>query len=240
MDLRINAGLSRMPTWLNRSKSGSKTSSSSGKAPAKSLGETPPVIEKLENHPQLAVLFSYYGALEKIKRKLKQLSGQDAKLVLAKNTVGAADDKGNVYIGVKLLEQHGHNHDLLAGVMAHEWGHLISNQKKRSSLDHLSWEQIYELRREEEAAADAFCGRMLAMMTYRIEPIIEFLKQAQEGSDTVKYYAAPIRAAIITEAYRRNAQRGEATKKFLPRRAYPNPYTHRLISQESEHPGILT
>lgn len=227
MSMRVETGLSKLPAWMKRdSASATKTS---GKAAPKTLGEVPPVVEKLENHPDLADLFVHYGLLEKLRRKLKQLSGRDAKIVLAKNTVGAADNKGVVYIGVDFLREHRRKIALIAAVLAHEWGHLISNMAKAGNLDHLSWDQIFALRRDEEAAADTFCGRMLAMMEYSTEPICEFLKTAEKASPTVKYYAAPIRAAIICEAYRRHSQRKGMTKKIFPKRTYANPYTSRII-----------
>jgi len=70
---------------------------------------------------------------------------------------------------------------------------------------------------------------MLAMMDYATEPICDFLKQAEKGSPTVKYYAAPIRAAIIQEAHRLHSQRKQMTQRLFPKRIYANPYTSRII-----------
>lgn len=227
MSMRVETGISKLPTWMKRDTAASKRSE--GKPQPKTLGEVPPVVEKLENHPDLAEHFDHYGILQKIRRKLKMLSGQDAKVVLARNTVGAADNKGVVYIGVEFLRENWRNEALMGAVMAHEWGHLISNMAKAGNLDHLSWDEIFGLRREEEAAADTFCGRMLAMMGFPTEPICEFLKNAEKGNETVKYYAAPIRAAIIQEAHRRHGERKQMTKKIFPKRTYSNPYTSRII-----------
>lgn len=227
MSMRVDTGLGKLPTWMKRDSASS--TKVSGKTQPKTLGEVPPVVEKLENHPDLAELLTHYGLLQKLRRKLKQLSGRDAKIVLAKNTVGAADNKGVVYIGVEFLRQNRQKIALVAAVLAHEWGHLISNMAKAGNLEHLSWDQIFALRREEEASADTFCGRMLAMMGYPTEPICQFLEDAQKASDTVKYYAAPIRAAIIKEAHRLHSQRKQMTKKLFPKRTYANPYTSRII-----------
>lgn len=229
MTVKVETNLSKLPTWL-------KTSTSSG-APQvpvegpqrKTLGETPPIVARLIDYPDLTPLFAHYGAIQKAKRKLRLLSGKDGKILLAKNTVGAADNKGNVYLGVEFLQENGGNDALLSAVMAHEWGHLISNTSKHGNLDHLSWEDIFKLRREEEAAADVFCGRMLAMMGYAPDPIINFLLKAQSGNETLKYYAAPIRGAIIQEAHRLHAQRDELTRKLFKKSIYPNPYTSRII-----------
>ncbi|MDX1385973.1 MAG: hypothetical protein R3257_00180 [bacterium] len=225
--MRVETGLSKLPAWMKRDSASAKKTE--GKPAPKTLGDVPPVVEKLENHPDLAEHFTHYGLLQKLRRKLKQLSGQDAKIVLAKNTVAAADNKGVVYIGVEFLRENWRKEALIAAVLAHEWGHLISNMTKLGSLDHLSWDEIFALRKDEEAAADTFCGRMLAMMGYSPDPICEFLKSAEKASPTVKYYAAPIRAAIIQEAFRLHSQRKAMTKKLFPKRTYANPYTSRII-----------
>jgi hypothetical protein len=228
MSMKVETNLSKLPTWLKRDSAATRATGADKPAP-KTLGEVPPVVERLEDHPELAPLFTHYGALQKMRRKLKQLSGKDARLILARNTVGAADNKGNVYLGVEFLTEHAGNDALLGAVMAHEWGHLISNTAKHGNLDHLSWEELFGLRREEEAAADVFCGRMLALMGYPPDAICDFLKKAEKGTPTVKYYAAPIRAAIICEAFKRHAERKHITKKIFPKRTYANPYTSRII-----------
>ncbi|MCP5468414.1 MAG: hypothetical protein H7A32_04010 [Deltaproteobacteria bacterium] len=230
---KIESQLGRLPTWMNRSSGSSKTS---GKAAPKTLGETPPIIEREANHPDLLPLLAHYGMLQKIRRKLKRFSGKDCKkIILARNTIGSADDQGNLYLGIDFLRSHQNNEALLAGVMAHEWGHLISNLSHQSSLEHLNWNQIFELRREEEASADVFCGRMMAMMDYPIEPICDFLTRAEKtekNNTTLKYYAAPIRVAMIEEAFRRHFARKSTTKKIFQKRIYSNPYTSKLIAPE--------
>jgi len=229
MTVKVETNLSKLPTWLKTSSAPASPQSPTEGPQAKTLGETPPIVARLVDNPDLVHLFTHYGAIQKAKRKLRLLSGKDAKVVLAKNTVGAADNKGNVYLGVEFLQEHGDNDALLSSVMAHEWGHLISNTSKHGNLDHLSWDEIFKLRREEEAAADVFCGRMLAMMGYPPDAIIDFLMRAQKGNDTLKYYAAPIRGAIIKEAHRLHAQRDELTRKLFKKSIYPNPYTSRII-----------
>ncbi len=227
MSMKIETQLGKVPAWMSRNTGAVR--SAEGKPAPKTLGEVPPVVERLADHPELAWMFAHYGTLQKMRRKLKQLSGKDAKIILARNTVGAADNKGHVYLGVEFLREHGENHPLIGAVMAHEWGHLISNMAKHGNLDHLTWDEIFGIRKEEEASADAFCGRMLALMGYSPEAICDFLKKAEKGNPTVKYYAAPIRAAIITEAHRRHSERKGMTQKLIPKRIYANPYTSRII-----------
>lgn len=228
MTVKVETNISKMPAWMSRPGAVGTPAGSDKPAP-KTIGETPPIVANLAEFPDLVPLFTHYGSIQKARRKLKLLSGKDAKVVLAKNTVGAADNKGMVYLGIEFLREHAKNDPLLSAVMAHEWGHLISNMAKHGNLDHLTWEEIFELRREEEAAADVFCGRMLAMMGYSTESIIQFLLKADKGTPTVKYYAAPIRGAIIEEAHRRHAARSDVTRKIFPKRLYSNPYTSRII-----------
>jgi len=229
MTVKVETNLSKLPTWLKTSSAPAAPQSQAEGAQRKTLGETPPIVARLVDHPDLSPLFAHYGAIQKARRKLRLLSGKDGKVVLAKNTVGAADNKGNVYLGVEFLQEHGGNDALLSAVMAHEWGHLISNTSKHGNLDHLSWDEIFKLRRDEEAAADVFCGRMLAMMGYSPDAIIQFLLRAEKGNDTLKYYAAPIRGAIIQEAHRLHAQRDQLTRRLFNKSIYPNPYTSRII-----------
>lgn len=227
--VKVETNLSKLPTWLKTSSSPVGTPPAPEQPQRKTLGETPPVVARLSDHPDLTNLFTHYGAIQKARRKLRLFSGKDAKVILAKKTVGAADNLGNIYLGVEFLQEHGGNDALLSAVMAHEWGHLISNTSKHGNLDHLSWDDIFKLRKEEEASADVFCGRMLAMMGYSPEAIVQFLLKADKGNDTLKYYAAPIRGAIIEEAHRLHSQRNENTRKLLPKGIYPNPYTSRVI-----------
>jgi hypothetical protein len=229
MTVKVETNLGKLPTWLRTSSSSGAPQVPAEGAQRKTLGEVPPIVVSLADFPELVALFTHYGAVQKARRKLRLLSGKDGKVLLAKNTVGAADNKGNVYLGVEFLQEHGGNDSLLSAVMAHEWGHLISNTSKHGNLDHLTWDEIFLLRREEEAAADVFCGRMLAMMGYAPDAIIDFLMKAEKGNDTLKYYAAPIRGAIIQEAHRLHAQRDELTRKLFKKSIYPNPYTSRLI-----------
>ena len=229
MTVKVETNLSKLPTWLKTSSAPAAPQSQPEAAQRKTLGETPPIVARLVDHPDLTNLFTHYGAIQKARRKLRLLSGKDGKVILAKNTVGAADNKGNVYLGVEFLQEHGGNDALLSAVMAHEWGHLISNTSKHGNLDHLSWDEIFKLRRDEEAAADVFCGRMLAMMGYSPDAIIQFLLGAEKGNETLKYYAAPIRGAIIQEAHRLHSQRDELTRRLFQKSIYPNPYTSRII-----------
>lgn len=228
--MKIDSGLSKKPLWLKPSSSTQK-SSETGAAAKKSIGDTPPIVVDINDYPDLAPLFAYYGSLQRKRRKLKKFSGKDATLKLAKNTVACADDQDNVYLGVDFLRDFAHDDVLIASVMAHEWGHLIS-QKQKENVDHLTWEEIYQIRREEEAAADCFCGRMIALMGYPTKPIADFINKAKKSSTSLKYYAADIRISIIEEAFRLHENRNQVSRKIFTKEIYKNPHLSRIIHAE--------
>ncbi|MBL7684759.1 MAG: hypothetical protein JNK65_01855 [Deltaproteobacteria bacterium] len=225
---KIEASLSRLNTSIPSPQVGGPVSRSSAEA-KKSIGEVPPEIVDPKQYPHLAALATQYGVLARIRRKLVQLSGREGKIVLAKNTIGAADNKGLVYVGVDFLSQQQENPAILAGVMAHEWGHLCSNMAKYGNFDHLSWEELFEIRRDEEAAADAFAGRMMPLMGYSVEPIIQFLLKGQDKLGSHKYYNPQTRAEIIRRAAQTTLQRQNFSRKLFQSSVYSNPYTSVLF-----------
>ncbi len=225
---RIETNLTKLNTSTS-SPSISTPPAASDKLSKKTIGEIAPKIVDPSQFPELAALLTHYGVISRIRRKLMTLCGKKGQIVLAENTIGAADNKGVVYLGVDFLSAHQNNPALLAGVMAHEWGHLISNLNKHGNLDHLNWDQLHEIRRDEEASADAFCGRIMPMMGYSVEPLVEFLEKSKEGSETQKYYSIPIRVEIIREATKITLQRQSFSKRLFASSVYPNPYNSTLI-----------
>lgn len=195
----------------------------------KSIGEIPPKIVNLYDYPNLIHLFTESGLVPRTRRKLELLSGKKARqVVLAENTVGSADPNGTIYLGVDFLELAQSNPALLAGVMAHEWGHLMS-QLGQGNLEDLNWDQIFELRREEEASADAFAGRILPLMGYSVEPLVQFLMQGKDKHATHKYYRPEIRAAIIRRAAQTTRDRQKLARGLFSKGVYANPYTSTLL-----------
>lgn len=199
----------------------------------KSIGDVAPTIVNPADYPHLEQLLSFYGVVSGIFRKLKTLTKRNNKkdkVVLAKNTVGAADNKGNIFLGVEFLEEYQNNSAVLAGVLAHEWGHLLSNTAKYGNLDNLSWDEIFGIRKEEECAADAFCGRILPLMGYSVEPIIEFLmSKKDQHKDSHKYYSPEGRAEIIRQAAKATLERQKISKEMFKKGIYTNPYNSILL-----------
>jgi hypothetical protein len=228
---RIETGLTSLYTSIKTAPPIGGPISNSAEPQRKSIGEIPPQIVNPADYPALAALLTQYGVISRIRRKLTTLSGQKGRIVLAKNTVGAADNKGLVYLGVDFLEENQNNPSLIAGIMAHEWGHLLSTALKYGRFDHLSWDELFEIRREEEAAADAFCGRNLPLMGYSVEPLVQFLLQGKDkwGSHSHKYFNPQIRAQILRQAAQTTQERQNFSKKLFGSAVYANPYTSILL-----------
>ncbi|MFO1518256.1 MAG: hypothetical protein U1F57_01115 [bacterium] len=225
---RIEASLSQLNTAVRSPAVGGPVSNNS-EVLKKTIGEIPPEIVDPSHFPELAALATQYGLLSRIRRKLMTLSGRKGNVVLAKNTIGAADNKGLVYLGVDFLKENQHDTAVIAGVMAHEWGHLCSNMLKYGNFDHLTWDELFEIRRDEEAAADAFAGRNLPLMGYSVEPVIRFLLQGKDKLGSHKYYNPQMRAEIIRKAAQSTLARQSFSKRLFGSSVYANPYTSVLF-----------
>lgn len=202
----------------------------------KSLGEPTPRIVDISRFPELIALFAPYGVLDRIRRKLIALSRKKGVIVPAKGTVASAhpaaepEGEGTVYVGVDFaLSQQGHE-PVVAGVLAHEWGHLLSDDLLHSDLAGLSWDDIWELRKEEEAAADAFAGKALHLLHYPALPLIKFLLDSKGKIETHKYHPEDLRAAIVKEAYATEQRKKALLEKFFATSVYSNPFAKPLLS----------
>ena len=205
----------------------------------KHFGEPVPDIADIRNNPVMRDLFSRLGLLARIQRKLNTLSRKKGQIVPAKKTIACAlraceetDGQDVVFAGVEFLEQHHGEEDTIAGILAHEWGHLLADWTEGLNPDAMSWEEIFELRKEEEASADAYAGKMLFQMGYSAEGMIRFLNKVQKNKECLKYHSPATRAAIIrtahTEARRRQNQMINLKSMF--REIGSNPFTARLIA----------
>ena len=205
---KISASLAQLqPNWLSRVAARSGQAGSPEAELRKLLGEPlPKTIDPRDLPRDLAALFAAYGMLEKIKKKLEWISRRKGgKIIPAENTIACVDDEDNIYMGVGFLKKHKDDEEVIAGVMAHEWGHMISELEPGMDLSHLSWDQMFDVRKDEEAAADAFAGRALYLMGYEIEKLIEFFKNIEKidkNSKNQKYHSAEIRGMIIREAFK--------------------------------------
>lgn len=204
----------------------------------KHFGESIPDLTDIRNNPVMLGLFSRLGMLARIQRKLNTLSRKKGKIVPAKKTIACAlraceetDFQDLVFAGVEFLAEYQGEEETIAGVLAHEWGHLISDYTKGLNPDEMTWDEIFDLRKDEEASADSFAGKMLFEMGYSPEGMIRFLNKVQKNKTCLKYHSPATRAAIIRTAYaeacRRQRQKVNLKSMF---QIGSNPFTARLIA----------
>ncbi len=204
----------------------------------KSFGEPIPKLVDISNSPFLQALFSQQGVLGRIRRKLVLLSGKKGRFVPAKGTVASAlsaseETQGEdlVFVGVEFLAENHTKEDLLAGILAHEWGHLVSEFPHGMDPDQLTWEEIFTLRKEEEAAADGYAGKMLYRMNNNPEALIQFFLDPKNQKESTKYHPAPTRVAIIRAGYQGAKQLTHQARRLIhPGAVYHNPITSQLIA----------
>lgn len=218
---RVENRLLRLPpAWISRKVGGSGNIGNSEEI-RKFIGEPiPRRADPRELDPNIAAMFGATGVLTRLAKKLGVLSKRKhKKLIPAHNTIACVDDGDNIYVGVEFLERHGENEALVAAILAHEWGHMISDLPRGVNWSHLTWEEVFELRREEEAYADGFAGRALYMLGYPPESMQQFLKILEKKRNpklpTFKYHNTATRVAILQASYEAQASAFEAAGKMF-------------------------
>lgn len=195
------------PAWMSRAvaRGGAMGNTDEIK---KILGEPiPQLVDPKTLPPEIARFFALAGLLERLRRKLSLISRKRGrKIIPAKNTIASVDDEDNLYVGVDFLAQFGDDEALIAGIIAHEWGHMLSDLPRGVNWSRLTWDELHAIRRDEEGDADGFAGRALFLMGYPPEPMIEFLKKMDKARKEKKipchkYHNFPTRAAILRESY---------------------------------------
>lgn len=205
----------------------------------KSFGEPLPKMADISRDPFLQALFSQQGVAERVRRKLAVLSRKNGRLVPARGIVASAINASPetsyedlVFVGVDFLAECHPQEETVAGVLAHEWGHLVSEFPNGMNPDLMSWDEIFALRKEEEAAADGFAGKMLFRMGLSPDGLIRFLSRWKEQKEGLKYPSLATRAAIIRRGFDEAKRRRDQAKNLIlvPQAAYGNPWTSRLIA----------
>ena len=186
----------------------------------KLLGDPKPEELDLDSiPPEIAALFAEKGTLQKIRKKLESITKKQAKrLAATKGRVACVDEDDVVYVGVDFLEKYKDEEALLAGIMSHEWGHMVSPLPTEEELTGKNYEQLMAIRREDEANADAFAGRMLFLMGYSVEDMVEFLKNLEKIEKKMiskKYHPVDIREAILKEAFAAQKRTEDTGRKLL-------------------------
>lgn len=228
--MRIEGSNSALTNLRNAPKvRGGQTSSSGGTA--KTIGETPPMPVPLELLGDLEELFAPGGLVSKLKRRLNRLKNRKCRVIPAKGTIACIDTDDLVYLGVDFLREFRDREDVIAGVMAHEWGHSCAVKPTEEDLQELNWEEIFELRRAHETLADEISGRLLALMGYSADGLVEFLVRETKDTHNLKYHPAETRAEIIRNGHREESRKIDFARELFPKRAYANNYNSRLIDE---------
>lgn len=188
----------------------------------KLLGDPKPEDVDLDSiPPEIAALFAQGGMLQKIRKKLESITKRNAKrLAATRGRTACVDEDDVVYVGVDFLEKYKNREDLVAAVMAHEWGHIVSGLPTEEELEGMSYEQLMEVRREEEAGADAFAGRAVYLMGYSVDDMVEFLKNLERIEKKIqskKYHPVEIREAILREAFAAQKKTEDTARRLLVR-----------------------
>lgn len=208
------------PLWMNRVVTGSGHIGNSEEI-RKLMGEPLPKPADLARlKPEIAAMFAAGGVLDRLTKKLGLLSKKKHKKIIAShNTIACVDDENILYVGVEFLEKFGEDESLLAAILAHEWGHMVSDVPLGADWSHLSWEEIFEMRREEEANADGFAGRALFLMGYAPESMMNFLKLLNKKRNpklpSHKYHNTSTRVAILKASYEAQERAFEAAEKIF-------------------------
>lgn len=229
-----SALVSLPPNWMSRIVAGNRPLGTMDEI-RKLLGEPIPQLADLDSlSPEIAALFGRGGKLERIRRKLATISGKKGRAILpAHNTIAAVDEEDNLYVGVEFLAACEGDDDIIAGVLAHEWGHMVSDLPRGVDWSHLTWEELFALRREEEAGADAYAGRAMYRLGYDVERLTHFFVQLdgkRKRAKTVKYHDTPVRIAILRQAFAAEQRTDESARKLFPDATYRHPTTTRLLS----------
>ena len=236
---KINVKLADLPpAWISRavSRGGAMANAQEIK---KLLGEPiPQILDPDDLVPEIAKFFGSKGLLERLRKKLSLFSRKKGgKIIPAKNTIASVDEDDNLYVGVDFLEQYGDDETLIAGIVAHEWGHMLSDLPKGVDWSHLNWDQLHAIRRDEEGDADAFSGRVMFLMNYSVEPMIAFLekldrRKKEKKLPCHKYHNFATRAAILRESFEAEKRAMETARKlFAAERDGTGPKVGRIIGQ---------
>jgi hypothetical protein len=203
----------------------------------KMLGEPlPQVLDVKTLPPEIAAYFASGGVLERLRKKLAIISRKKGgKILPAKNTIASVDEDDNIYIGVDFLEKYGEDNDLLAGLMAHEWGHMLSSLPKNVNWSKLTWDELHAIRRDEEGDADGFAGRAMFLLGYSVDSMIDFLKsndkrRKEKKLPCHKYHNMATREAILRESFEAERRAVEMAKRlFIKNKQSTGPKFGRLI-----------
>jgi hypothetical protein len=231
---KIELNLRDLGSSLRRTARAGGQSSDPG-AVQKNFGEKPPKQADISRDPELMKLFSERGLIGWLEEKIKRASKQKGKIIPAHDITAMAmphmpekQDGNLVFLGVDFAKKNQTDPNLIAGVLSHEWGHLVSDFLRGLDPNRLTWEQVHALRREEESYADAYAGRLLHLIGHNPEGLLRHLKDHEWGS-SAKYYDFETRKAIILEAFNAQIRQQETASRIFANKGERHPLSGRLI-----------
>jgi hypothetical protein len=208
------------PTWMSRVAAAGGAIGNADEI-KKILGEPiPQIADPKTIPPHIAEMFEPGGILDRMRRKLALISRKRGrKIIPARNTVASVDEEDNLYVGVDFLEKYGDNDALIAAVLAHEWGHMMSDLPRGVDWSRLTWDELHAIRRSEEADADGFAGRALYLMGYKPDEMIKFLKDLDKKRNKSiprhKYHNTPTRCEILKQSFEAEKRAMEVARRLF-------------------------
>lgn len=174
-----------------------------------------PQTANAQDYPELQAVLV---ALEPYKRRLAALAGDrdsDYALVLSVDGSAAIDERGLIYLGAGFLRQHRMRMEVLVGAIAHEIGHRPKRMRTLGLKQALNQNELNSLLMHEEIRADIFAGKGMGELDLDVEPLIEYLLNAQSPPHPA-YLPAEERARLLREHANLGKDRSSMRKKLFP------------------------
>ena len=179
------------------------------------FGKPKPVVLDPAKFPQVA---EQLQLLRKYKKKIANMADDDEhdyELALTQSSIAMIDAHGTIYMGVEFLMANKNNPEIILGALAHEIGHRPKRWKEYQQQHLLTKEEMELICRHEETRADIFAGAALAELDLPCEPMIQFLKDIEEGPHP-EYFPAETRGEVILEAHQSRHYRAKNRRKIFP------------------------
>ena len=220
MGYKIQSGMSTQlnpfgPDWSTGTKEVGEATSVGEQVEDSLFGKKKPPLLDEDEFPDAAQVLAQ---LDKYRKKITLLIGDpetEYYLQLADGTIAMIDAHGMIMVGIRFLMKFKDNMPVLVGAIAHEIGHRPKRWAEYKENKPLNIRELQELCRYEETRADLFAGRALAELGMSCEPMIQFLKDLEEGPHP-EYFPAKMRADIIREGFRDQAGKAKTRKKLWP------------------------
>src|SRR3989338_78447 len=194
MSYKIQSGMSTQlnpfgPDWSTGTQQVGEATSVSEQVEDSLFGKRRPPLLEEDEFPEAAQVLAQ---LDKYRKKIVRL----------------IDAHGMIMVGIQFLMKFKDNMPVLVGAIAHEIGHRPKRWAEYKEQKPLNIRELHELCRYEETRADLFAGRALAELGMSCEPMIQFLKDLEEGPHP-EYFPAKMRADMIREGFREQSSKAK-------------------------------